>query len=201
VDANAKSLEDLSDLQLDRLNQVASLRARGKTMAEIAGAMKLPAAEVRVLHRLARLQRLAKAQVSCEEIVAEDLRKLEEIEREAWIQWERSAKTAKELTKESVDKESNFGPSMTIKNKKVTKARLAEARYLELCMKAMNKRHELMGIGKNSATDLPDIALVEVVIDDRSQLPEVMDYGRFIEMKNSTVDGKVIYVPPEKSEG
>jgi hypothetical protein len=193
LDGSIKSPDDLSELQLERLAQVSSLHCRGLRASEIAAKLKMSWEDVQSLIAVARVYQLAKAKTACDEIVAADLRKLEEIEREAWIQWDRSTKRYQELTKESTERDGDNGAEMTIKNKRVTKARLAVAKYLELVLKAIEKKHELLGIGKGKADDFQDIALVEVVIEDRSQLPEVMDYGKFIEMKNSTVDGKVVY--------
>lgn len=131
-------------------------------------------------------------------LIVREIQKLDEVEREAWEAWQRSKSGDLEQRTESE-------PNGDGKSRKVTKRVVARrrsvgtARFLEIVNECIQKRIKLLGLDRDEeqASDYdPDVKIVEVVIEDREQVSQIMEWSQFQDVTaNKVVDGNVVETP------
>jgi len=91
---------------------------------------------------ISQWQRVVIADIN--EIIGQQLAKLEDTERELWVAWEKSKEDEITVTDQTVD---DIDGTRTTR-KTVTRGRLPEHRYMELILKVQERRSKLLGLDK-----------------------------------------------------
>lgn len=130
---------------------------------------------------LARKAWRQQADDSCEELIAEQLQRIDLIETEAWAAWERSKENA-----ETTIRDIENGVKTKAKVRKVSSDQYGDARFLAIALKCVDKRCRILGIGDyaEKVRGIPEDAMeqamiVEVVVETREQAESMMSYERF----------------------
>lgn len=163
--------------------KVAELYCQGVPCLEIA--KRLGVKPVQVYSALKRAKQLWREKMaeSAEAVKAEQLAKLDKIEAEAWAAWQRSKKDAIErMRRESVS--AKFGRKSETGQKKIH--RDGEAKYLDIVMRTIRQRLELLGI-LNPETQAPTgngSTLLEVVVSTKAEADRLLNYSQFAQAAN-----------------
>ncbi len=164
--------------------KVADLYCQGVPTSEIANRLGVKISKVHVALQRAKQIWKAKFEESAELVKAEQLAKLDKIEAEAWAAWQRSKKIAiEQMRKESHSPK--FGRSTEKGQKKIH--RDGEAKYLDIVMRTIRQRLELLGIMKPESDVIANNSpLLEVIVSTRAEAARMLTYGDFA----SAVEGE-----------
>jgi predicted transcriptional regulator len=123
---------------LERRKKVAARYVRGETQWEIARAFEVTQSTVSADLKAIRSAWLAEAVRDLSELKARELAKIDETEAQAWRAWTKSQENAEVLRARM-----RGGNSET---EKVSKGQAGDPRFLELILKCVQKRCEILGI-------------------------------------------------------
>lgn len=145
--AHPTKAEELSILE--RRRRVAAAYQQGKFQHEIAEAEGVARSQIYRDLAWVRAQWLESATADFGARQAEELAKLDNLEREAWEAWERSRKDAEtrhnETTRGRTDRNGNTLPDLT-KSSRTYKVQAGDPRFLERVGWCIQKRCELCGL-------------------------------------------------------
>lgn len=175
---------------------VADLYVHGKPIAEIASTLKVSRGAIsRAMVRMREIWK-AKLEVGSEVVKSEQLAKLDKMEAEAWDAWQRSKRESEERIREKNYSQKN-GPGHKNAIKKAN--RDGDPRYLEIVLKVVQKRMELLGLLKpESELGNSDSGLIEVVISSRAEAAKMLPYLDFANAVNG--DDEAIDVESQQVE-
>ena len=169
--------------------QVTELWLRGYPLNKIATALNLGRGQVRGLVQRARAIWLARKDSNLTDAIAEQLRRVDLIETNAWDAWERSTKEFIE-TKVQQTKEGTF-------KTRTTKNGVGDPRFLETALKCVEQRCKLLGVYK-PPEERAEMTVwgVTVIVDNPEQAEEILSYEQFRNMKDEAE-----HIPdPDKNE-
>ena len=139
---------------------IADLYLRGFTQAEIAQQMGMTQQMVSYDLKIVAEDWKNEARKAHEDRVAIELAKLNRIERECLIGWERSQGEIKET---KVSKTSAQNPKESAESKKIQL--VGDVRFLDTAIKCSRERRDLMGTDAPTKLDIP--SLKKLVIEDQ----------------------------------
>lgn len=123
---------------LERRKNVAKRYLRGETQWEIARAFEVDQATISTDLKAIQQEWLAQAVLDRGEWTARELARIDEVERNAWTAWSRSQEDAQVLRAKMRGQQSE--------TEKVSKGQAGDPRYLEIVLKCVAKRCELLGL-------------------------------------------------------
>lgn len=159
------------DVALERCHKAASLYLRGRTYAEIAKELGVCRETINRDMKRARTIWRKRASRTYQKHLYEQLARLDEIEQQAWIGWERSLKDSLETGTE--DGESPMGNTSRTTTKR--RRQSGNATFLKVIQDTVRQRSELLGLldpeARNSM-EQTDADVVSVVIESRDEADE-----------------------------
>jgi len=187
-----KAKQIASYARKERAEAVVAEYLKGKPVSEIAKKFGLNPWSVYDDLKIMRRIWHKRNNVAADKLIAEEVARLSRVETEAWEQWERSKKAAKEKTvtrkldmsAEEPDPMAGADGFVT-EEKQTTKGRLGDPRYLDIAMRAVDKRCRLLQIGEYAPKDQPGVLvgqLVEVVVSTPEQVKAMMNYQEYQEL-------------------
>lgn len=146
-------------LLLERRQKVAARYVRGEAQWQIARAFEVDQSTISRDLAAIRKEWLASAVRSMDEVKARELAKIDATEEQAWRAWTRSQEPAEVLRARI-----NGGTSTT---EKVSKGQAGDPRFLEVILKCVEKRCQILGVYEAGAGGeaLEPVTLVEVPVD------------------------------------
>lgn len=155
----------------ERLHRVARLYLHGKTQQEIAEEVGVHRRTIiRDMKRIRKIWQRSAAK-SYQSHVDHQLARLDEIERNAWLGWERSLGDAFEW----LDEETTSAEGGGTRSQKKRKQMLGNASFLKIAADAVQQRSQLLGLmdedARNAAIDevSRNAEVVSIVIEDREE--------------------------------
>jgi len=156
-----------TQFQIDRDRQyIAGLYLRGYTQAQIAETINADPkrdytlTQQTISNDLKRIREawLTSALMDFNEAKAQELARIDQVEREAWAAWERSQEDAE--SKKMVEAGSNT------RYEAQTKGQTGDPRFLELVMKCVDRRCKILGVDAPVRQELTGIAggLIEIKV-------------------------------------
>lgn len=134
---------------VQRRERVARLYLEGKTQTEIAGELKVSQPTVSEDLAWVRGEWKKSAEFAFGDRVAEELARLDEVEREAWQAWERSKKKLKRVSTKTVKNvpEASKDPAVEREEEtSVEEGRDGDPRHLNVVMDCIDKRCKILGL-------------------------------------------------------
>jgi hypothetical protein len=174
-------LDDKADA---RAEKVADLWLKGWSQIKIAKECEIGRKKVRILLDKARALWLDRRNMALTDAIAEQLRRIDLIEAQAWEQWERSKQDAVENSMET----SKDG----FKKKQTIRPQTGDARYLDSMLKCVDMRCKLLGIYKppEERSEM-EVWGVVVAVDTPEQANAIMEYSEF---QGRVVEGSAVPV-------
>ena len=130
---------------LERRKNVAVRYLRGQTQWEIARAFEVTQKTISLDLKAIQAEWLAQAVLDRGEWTARELARIDEVERQAWAAWTKSQENAEILRdKRRGDKS---------ETEKVSKGQAGDPRFLEVVLKCVAKRCELLGLDAEKESD------------------------------------------------
>ncbi|HEY7311159.1 MAG TPA: hypothetical protein VH643_17485 [Gemmataceae bacterium] len=123
---------------LERRKNVAARYLRGQTQWEIARAFEVTQKTISLDLKAIQAEWLAQAVLDRGEWTARELARIDEVERQAWNAWTKSQETAETKREKTGD-----GKSETVTT---SKGQAGDPRFLEIVLKCVAKRCELLGL-------------------------------------------------------
>ncbi len=173
-----------ADQRRERIEAVVKLYLKGKSVLDISKLRGVPRQAIYHDLRVARKIWRKRNDQAAESLIAEEVAKIDRMESELWEQWELSKQDATELTIErGADKK-------IAKRSKKTKGQTAEARYLELALKCVDKRCRLLKIGEYATEETGAMVgmLVEVVVENPEEVAAIMNYRDYETLTQPSVN-------------
>lgn len=131
---------------LERRKNVAKRYIRGETQWEIARAFEVDQGTIsRDLDAIRKLW-IEEAVRDMDEIKAKELAKIDTVEAEAWKAWTKSQENAEVMRAKRRGIGSGSEERVTSETEKVTKGQAGDPRYLELVLKCVEKRCQILGV-------------------------------------------------------
>lgn len=151
---------------LERRTKVAAMYSAGRYQSEIAKKLKVSLSTVERDLRIIRQQWLDSSIRDFDEVRAEQLAKLDEAERSAWEQWERSCRLFKKTVTE--DKQATQFPGTNIREEKTPQC--GDPRYLSVVLSVIERRCKLLGLDapEKKEHSSPGGGPVQVQVEDIS---------------------------------
>jgi len=163
--------------RLERLPRVAKLFLQGKSIREIAGIEAIPPRLIYGDIEYAKRMWRRRAEECSQELLSQEMQKINLIETQAWEEWERSKEDAVSYTRErDADKK--------VRKKRVVTGQCGDPRYLQVALSCVDKRCKLLKIGEygNEETGMLTARVVEVVVETAEQVNRMMNYTQFEEL-------------------
>lgn len=126
---------------LERRKNVAKRYLRGETQWEIARAFEVDQATISTDLKAIQKEWLAQALLDRGEWTARELARIDEVERNAWVAWTKSQENAEVLRAKMRGQNSE--------TEKISKGQAGDPRYLDIVLKCVTKRCELLGLDKD----------------------------------------------------
>ena len=133
---------------LERRKNVAKRYLRGETQWEIARAFEVDQATVSTDLKAIQKEWLAQALLDRGEWTARELARIDEVERNAWVAWTKSQENAEVLRAKMKGQASE--------TEKISKGQAGDPRFLEIVLKCVAKRCELLGLDAEKDPDKND---------------------------------------------
>jgi len=178
--------------------EVAALYCQGRTMKEIGLKFGVSITTIHKDLKIIRGEWLATRVDDYQVLVAEQVKKLEAVIEEAWAGWESSKKPATTVRTQTVPRKVKEGrKTKTVIESKTTtsiKQQAGDAKFLAIISATHAKIADLLGLADpeqfSSRTNPVDaggeaVAVIEVVVEDREQIPKVLSFDEFQETRAS----------------
>lgn len=166
-----------SDVAHERCGRTAALYLRGRTYQEIAQELGISRETVFRDMRVARRLWRQRASRTYQKHLYEQLARLDEVENQAWIGWERSLGNAVEDGSETID----GTEGTTRKTSKKTKKQSGNPTFLKVVQDAVRQRSELLGLmdpdARNGRDENEEAQVIAVVIDSREEAEELRTFS------------------------
>lgn len=145
---------------LERRKKVAARYLRGQTQWEIARAFEVDQSTISRDLKVIQAEWLAQAVLARGEWTARELARIDEVERAAWAAWAKSQENAEVLRARMRGDQAE--------TEKISRGQAGDPRFLELVLKCVSKRCELLGL--NAPKDASSLKgsrmeIVEEIID------------------------------------
>ncbi len=174
---NELALSQVQERENGRTAQVAELWLKGYSIKRIATAVEMNHRQVRELVLKSKAIWIKRKELALTDVVAEQLRRVDLIEMNAWDAWDRSQEEQVE-TKVQTTKDGVF-------KTRTTKASAGEARFIEIALKCVEQRCKLLGVYKPPEERAEMVVWgVTVVVDNPEQAEEILSYEQFRNMKD-----------------
>jgi hypothetical protein len=125
-----------------------------------------------------RKQWAAEMVVKFDKAVVEELAKVDQLEREAWAEWERS-KTFREKTRTGKTRKSGGDETSAMLEKENL---LGDPRYLDVVLRCIDRRCKLLGLDAPEKLEVKtesSVHVVEQIIVDRREVLSVVQQGKY----------------------
>lgn len=160
-------------------NQIVELYIQGKYQSEIGEMLSLSQPQISYDLKLIQKEWAKKTTFNLDEYKKKELARIDLIEREAWIEWDRSKKEIESRTTKAMgvkkDKKGKLSSS-AIDNTNKTQGRIGDSKFLEVVLKCIERRCKLLGIDAPAKVEglenLKDITL-NFIIPDKNKEQEI----------------------------
>lgn len=148
---------------LERRRNVATRYLRGQTQWEIARAFEISQATVSKDLKAIQREWLAESVLHRAEWTARELARVDEVERNAWAAWTRSQENATTRRK----KQRPDGEEVV----ETTKGQVGDSKFLDVVLRCVAKRCELLGLDAPKETTLVGIDIKTIVAVMPGEMP------------------------------
>ena len=186
---NELALSQVQEREDGKTATVAELWLKGYSIKRIAVSVGLHHRQVRELVLKSKAIWLKRKELALTDVVAEQLRRIDLIEMNAWDAWERSQQDFVE-TKVAQTKDGSF-------KTRTSKTSVGDPRFLDAALKCVEQRCKLLGVFK-PPEERAEMTVwgVTVVVDNPEQAEEILSYEQFRNMKDEAE-----HIPdPDKNE-
>lgn len=165
-----------SQKQRDR-RRISEMYLRGDLQADIAKELSLSQSTVSADLAVLRDEWLASSIMDFNDRRAQELAKIDDLEREYWTAWKRSQQDAEIRVKEAIKRGEKNQETMIQKAQERTEAQIGDPRYLSGIQWCINKRCELLGLDapkkiaptKPDGSQLPENQVVMIYLPDNNR--------------------------------
>ena len=152
---------------LERRKYVAARYLRGQTQWEIARAFEVTQKTISLDLKAIQAEWLAQAVLDRGEWTARELARIDEVERQAWAAWTKSQENAETLRAKTRGADQSSAETV-----KVSKGQAGDPRFLEIVLKCVAKRCELLGLDAKKESDKNDASRNGIpALESLRQLP------------------------------
>lgn len=174
---NELALSQIQERENGKTAVVAELWLKGYSIKRIALSVEMNHRQVRELVLKSKAIWIKRKELALTDVVAEQLRRVDLIEMNAWEAWERSQQEHVE-TKVQSTKDGTF-------KTRTTKTAVGDPRFLDAALKCVEQRCKLLGVYK-PPEERAEMTVwgVTVVVDNPEQAEEILSYEQFRNMKD-----------------
>lgn len=186
---NELALSQIQERENGKTATVAELWLKGYSIKRIASSVEMTPRQVRELVLKSKSIWVKRKELALTDVVAEQLRRVDLIEMNAWEAWERSQQDQVE-TKVQTTKEGTF-------KTRTTKTAVGDSRFIDVALKCVEQRCKLLGVYK-PPEERAEMTVwgVTVIVDNPEQAEEILSYEQFKNMKDEAE-----HIPdPDKNE-